>query len=202
MSMTVFPRRIVRKTRLNKLPAGKDGDYMGKSNKVCPNCGRKMKQQFIGLQHCKCGMSWKKDIGYFERTNDMVFALQRQVTKKGKNSVRTKQVPIIRYKNEAQPQREVDTNMGTICNVCKGDMLKVDGCKPSVFIYGGKEYARVKVGDAGDFYEDGDADTRCTDCGAKYGHFHHDGCDCELCPVCGGQLLTCGCDLHVANKKV
>ena len=33
---------------------------MGKSNKVCPNCGREMKQQFIGLQHCKCGMSWKK----------------------------------------------------------------------------------------------------------------------------------------------
>ena len=39
----------------------------GRSKKVCPNCGRKMKQQFIGLQHCKCGMSWKKDIGYFER---------------------------------------------------------------------------------------------------------------------------------------
>ena len=37
----------------------------GRSKKVCPNCGRKMKQQFIGLQHCKCGMSWKKDIGYF-----------------------------------------------------------------------------------------------------------------------------------------
>ncbi len=44
----------------------------GRSKKVCPNCGRKMKQQFIGLQHCKCGMSWKKDIGYFERTGDMV----------------------------------------------------------------------------------------------------------------------------------
>ena len=37
---------------------------MGASNKVCPVCGRKMKQQFIGLQHCKCGMSWKKDIGF------------------------------------------------------------------------------------------------------------------------------------------
>ena len=49
---------------------------MGKSNKVCPNCGRKMKQQFIGLQHCKCGMSWKKDIGFFERTPDMVFGLR------------------------------------------------------------------------------------------------------------------------------
>ena len=50
----------------------------GRSKKVCPNCGRKMKQQFIGLQHCKCGMSWKKDIGYFERTGDMVFALERR----------------------------------------------------------------------------------------------------------------------------
>ena len=50
---------------------------MGASNKICPNCGRKMKQQFIGLQHCKCGMSWKKDIGFFERTSDMVFGLQR-----------------------------------------------------------------------------------------------------------------------------
>lgn len=72
---------------------------MGKSNKVCPNCGQKMKQQFIGLQHCKCGMSWSKDMGYFERTNDMVFALERQAVKKGKNSIRTKQVPIIRYKD-------------------------------------------------------------------------------------------------------
>jgi len=65
----------------------------GPSNKVCPNCGKKMRQQFIGLQHCKCGMSWKKDIGFFERTNDMVFALQR--CKIGK---KFKQVPIIRYK--------------------------------------------------------------------------------------------------------
>lgn len=36
---------------------------MGISNKVCPNCGRKMKQQFSGLQHCKCGVSWMKDVG-------------------------------------------------------------------------------------------------------------------------------------------
>ena len=49
---------------------------MGKSNKICPRCGRKMKQQFIGLQHCKCGMSCKRDIGFFEREPDMVFTLQ------------------------------------------------------------------------------------------------------------------------------
>lgn len=66
---------------------------MGASNKICPNCGHKMKQQFIELQHCKCGMSWEKDIGFFERTPDMVFALQRQ-----KIGSKMKNVPVIRYK--------------------------------------------------------------------------------------------------------
>lgn len=65
----------------------------GNSNKICPNCGRRMKQQFIGLQHCKCGMSWKRDIGYFERTGDMVFALERRTIGK-----KVKQYPVIRYK--------------------------------------------------------------------------------------------------------
>jgi len=64
----------------------------------CENCNRVMKQQFIGLKHCKCGTSWSKADGYFERTPDMVFALQRKVTKKGKNSIQTKQVPVIRHK--------------------------------------------------------------------------------------------------------
>lgn len=63
------------------------------SIRVCPNCGRKMKQQFIGLFHCKCGVSWKSDIGFFERTRDMVFALERRQAGK-----KVKQVPIIRQK--------------------------------------------------------------------------------------------------------
>ena len=78
----------------------KDSKPIVKKNKPkrrCENCGRVMKQQFIGLKHCKCGTSWSKATGYFERTPDMVFALERKVTKKGKNSVRTKQVPVIRY---------------------------------------------------------------------------------------------------------
>ncbi len=62
--------------------------------RVCPNCGRKMVQQFIGLKHCKCGMSWKKDAGYFERTPDMVFALQRQASGR-----KVKQRPVIRHKD-------------------------------------------------------------------------------------------------------
>jgi len=67
----------------------------GNSNKVCPNCGRKMKQQFIGLQHCECGMSWMKGEGFFERSGNMVFALERR--KVGK---KIKQCPVIRYRDE------------------------------------------------------------------------------------------------------
>ena len=68
---------------------------MGKSNKVCPVCGRKMKCQFIGLKNCKSGTSWKKDVGFFERTSDMVFTLERV-----KNEKKVKQRPAIRSKQE------------------------------------------------------------------------------------------------------
>ena len=73
---------------------------MGATNKICPNCDRKMKQQFIGLQHCKCGVSWMKDTGFFERTTDMKFCLERR--KIGK---KVKQFPVIRYdeKKESKP---------------------------------------------------------------------------------------------------
>jgi hypothetical protein len=64
------------------------------SRRICPSCGKAMVQQFIGLKHCKCGMSWKKDIGFFTRTPDMVFALERQMVKG-----RLKQVPVIRYRH-------------------------------------------------------------------------------------------------------
>lgn len=66
---------------------------MVNSNKIYSHCGKKMKQQFIGLQHCKCGVSWKKDLGFFERTPDMVFCLRKN---KGKECHQ----PVIRYQNE------------------------------------------------------------------------------------------------------
>jgi hypothetical protein len=54
-----------------------------------------MVQQFVGLKHCKCGVSWKKDTGYFTRTPDMVFVLERRMVGK-----KTKQVPFIRYRHD------------------------------------------------------------------------------------------------------
>lgn len=67
----------------------------GSSNKLCPNCGRKMKQQFTGLQHCRCGISWKKGEGFFERSSDMVFALERR-----KSGKKVKRCPVILYEDE------------------------------------------------------------------------------------------------------
>lgn len=65
---------------------------MGASKRICPNCNRKMQQQFTGFMHCKCGVSWSKQNGYFERTSDMKFCLERR--KAGK---KTKQFPVIRF---------------------------------------------------------------------------------------------------------
>ena len=62
---------------------------------ICPKCKRKMKQQFIGLLHCKCGIGYHKDLGYFKRNENMIFVLERK--KIGK---KIKQVPVIRYKKD------------------------------------------------------------------------------------------------------
>ena len=79
------------------LKDAKTGTKKKNPKRRCETCGRAMRQQFIGLKLCKCGTSWSKSSGYFERTPDMVFALERKVIKKGKNSIRTKQVPVIRF---------------------------------------------------------------------------------------------------------
>ena len=90
----------------------KDGLFMSEKGKPakrkhpkrrCINCGHAMTQQFIGLKHCKCGTSWQKGVGYFQRTSDMVFALNRITVGKKK---KPKQVPVIRYKPSSETKIE------------------------------------------------------------------------------------------------
>ena len=38
-----------------------------------------------------------------------------------------------------------------------------------------------------------DEEFRCHDCNALLGNYHHSGCDCEICPKCHQQLISCDC---------
>ena len=40
-------------------------------------------------------------------------------------------------------------------------------------------------------------DHTCHDCGVAPGEEHAENCDWEACPRCGGQLISCDCDVWV-----
>lgn len=54
----------------------------------------------------------------------------------------------------------------------------------------GTVYKRIPYGNETCTY---DGPACCSDCNAGKGKVHHINCDCEECPVCHGQLLSCDC---------
>lgn len=72
----------------------------------------------------------------------------------------------------------------------------------------GRRYRRLRYGYERRYMTDGDqsdyiqlAKRRpCHDCAALFGQFHAFGCDWEECARCGGQRLSCGCNLNLDNS--
>lgn len=81
------------------------------------------------------------------------------------------------------------------CEHCQRDMADADGCIETFIVIGsGYMIDRVCYGD--ESWLGGVFNERCPDCNVALGQFHHPGCDIEECPACGGQMLTCGCDVR------
>ncbi len=74
-----------------------------------------------------------------------------------------------------------------VCSTCQQEMKGADDCSMHRWVQfkDGARPARTAH-----FNE---PDGRCHDCGIKHGNYHHPGCDAERCPLCGGQLISCGC---------
>ena len=89
------------------------------------------------------------------------------------------------------------------CNRCGFDYKFVNlGCVHKTgYFDNGMFYEPIKVGDPEDEYNGGNNHTRCSDCGAPIGTYHHFGCHKEKCPICFGNILRCGCFSHSIIEK-
>jgi hypothetical protein len=77
-----------------------------------------------------------------------------------------------------------------VCEWCHREMATAASCSADVFHRKGRRFDMIAFGDESSPRTSG---VRCGDCGVLRGGWHHPGCDLQRCPVCGRQLISCGC---------
>jgi hypothetical protein len=81
------------------------------------------------------------------------------------------------------------------CEACGQIMNPGVGCTLASIGIAGQERARLPFGTEQGFAE-GTFERPCHDCNAVAGQLHHAICDMEQCPGCGGQLISCDCEIE------
>lgn len=83
-----------------------------------------------------------------------------------------------------------------ICSYCGKEMSDSNGCL-SIMVINNEVCKRIPYGSEKRFGLKFDKkmskNKQCHDCRCLKGQYHHFGCDMEECPICGGQLISCGC---------
>lgn len=78
-----------------------------------------------------------------------------------------------------------------MCTWCAREMTAASSCTVVAMHQGGARIDMIAWGQERPGWTSRRA--ACGDCGVQPGGFHHPGCDVQRCPVCSGQMLSCGC---------
>lgn len=77
-----------------------------------------------------------------------------------------------------------------VCRYCEAEMMVAKSCTVEALHRQGRRVAMIPYGSEAHWRSKA---KRCGDCGVTRGGWHHPGCDIQECPMCGRQMLSCGC---------